>query len=61
MEKFTADYSSNKYDEQIQQDIALGNSIGVTGTPTLFINGKRLTKRSVEDFKEAINNALKKK
>ena len=61
MEKFTADYSSNKYDEQIQQDIALGNSIGVTGTPTLFINGKRLMKRSVEDFKEAINNALKKK
>ena len=61
MEKFTADYSSNKYDQQIQQDIALGNSVGVTGTPTLFINGKRLMKRSVEDFKEAINNALKEK
>lgn len=61
VEKFTADYSSNKFDQQIQQDITLGNSIGVTGTPTLFLNGKRMMRRSLDDFKEAINNALKKK
>jgi protein-disulfide isomerase len=41
MGRFTADYESNKYDKQIQQDINLGRSVGVSGTPTLFVNGKR--------------------
>lgn len=59
--KFIADYNSDKYEKQIQQDIALGNSVGVTGTPTLFVNGKRMMRRSLDDFKEAINNELKKK
>jgi len=59
--KFTANYNSDKYEKQIQQDIALGNSVGVTGTPTLFVNGKQMARRSFDDFKEAINNELKKK
>ncbi len=61
MEKFNADYSSSKYDVQIQQDITLGNNVGVTGTPTLFINGKRQQGRSLDEFKTAINNELAKK
>ena len=61
MEKFTADYASSKYDIQIQQDITLGNNVGVTGTPTLFINGKRMQGRSVDDFKATIDGELKKK
>lgn len=59
--KFTADYNSNKYDQQIQQDITLGNNIGVTGTPTLFMDGKRLMRRSFNDFKEAITKELAEK
>lgn len=59
--KFTADYNSDKYEKQIQEEIALGNSVGVTGTPTLFVNGKRMMRRSLNDFKEAINNELEKK
>ncbi|KPK36009.1 MAG: hypothetical protein AMK70_03840, partial [Nitrospira bacterium SG8_35_1] len=59
--KFTADFSSNKYDALIQQDIALGRQAGVTGTPSLFLNGKRMQRRSLEDFKEAIDAELKKK
>ncbi|MDO9027420.1 MAG: thioredoxin domain-containing protein, partial [Candidatus Roizmanbacteria bacterium] len=61
VEKFNADYSSAKYDKEIQEDISLGNNVGVTGTPTLFLNGKRVMKRSLEDFKEAINSELAKK
>lgn len=61
MEKFNADYSSSKYDVQIQQDITLGNNVGVTGTPTLFINGKRQQGRSLDELKTTINNELKKK
>ncbi len=60
VEKFTADYNSTKYEQTILQDMAAARNAGVTGTPTLFINGKRLMNRSLEGFKEAINNALKK-
>lgn len=59
MEKFIADYNSDKYEPQLLQDFNAARAAGVTGTPTLFINGKRLMRRSVDDFKEAINNALK--
>ena len=58
--KFMADYSSNKYDNLIQQDIALGQGAGVGGTPTLFLNGKRMQGRSFDDFKAAIDGYLKK-
>ncbi len=61
IEKFMADYKSNKYDNQIQEDFNLGKSIGVTGTPTLFLNGKRMRGRSFDDFKTGIEGYVKKK
>lgn len=60
MTKFMADFTSNKYDALIQQDINLGRQSGVTGTPTLFLNGKRMQGRSIEDFKQLIDGYLKK-
>jgi protein-disulfide isomerase len=60
MNRFTADYSSNKYDMLIQDDINLGRAAGVTGTPSLFMNGKRMQRRSFEDFKQLIEGYLKK-
>jgi protein-disulfide isomerase len=59
--RFTSDYGSNKYDLQIQQDMTLARSVGVSGTPTLFLNGKRMQRRSFEDFKNSIEALLKKK
>jgi protein-disulfide isomerase len=61
MNKFEADFNSNKYDKFIQQDITLGRNAGVTGTPTLFMNGKRMQRRSFDDFKTAIESNLKQK
>lgn len=58
--KFSSDFSSNKYDALIQQDINLGRNAGVTGTPTLYMNGKRMQRRSFEDFKQLIDGYLKK-
>ncbi|UCH81254.1 MAG: DsbA family protein [Nitrospiraceae bacterium] len=61
MNKFQADFNSTKYDNLIEQDINLGRTAGVTGTPSLFLNGKRMQRRSFEDFKAAIDEILKKK
>lgn len=58
-EKFTADFRSNKYDKRIQDAVNLGKKIGVSGTPTLFINGKRMKGRSFDDFKTAIESYVK--
>jgi protein-disulfide isomerase len=57
--KFNVDFSNNKYDNLIQKDINLGRKVGVGGTPTLFMNGKRMKSRSFSDFKEAIEGYLK--
>lgn len=61
MTRFITDYNSAKYDKLIQQDISLGRSAGVGGTPSLFINGKRMQRRGLDDFKQAIEGYLKKK
>jgi protein-disulfide isomerase len=61
MTKFMADFGSTKYDALIQQDINLGRQAGVTGTPSLFMNGKRMQRRSFDDFKQAIDAMLNKK
>jgi len=61
MNKFNADYASTKYDQLIQQDINLARTVGVTGTPSLFLNGKRMQRRSFDDFKTAIDAIIAKK
>ncbi len=58
--KFMADFKSAKYDKQIQQDMNLGRQLSVSGTPTLFLNGKRMKQRSLNAFKTTIDGFLKK-
>jgi protein-disulfide isomerase len=44
--------------ELLKRDIADANRLNVRGTPTVFINGRRFEKQSVEDFIEAIDREL---
>lgn len=60
MKAFSADYASTKYDRLIQEDMILGQKVGVQGTPTLFLNGKKMSERSFLDFQREIDNILKK-
>jgi protein-disulfide isomerase len=60
MERFMKDFKSDQYDAQILRDIKLGTSIGVRGTPSLFMNGKRMGARSFDAFKTLIEGYLKK-
>ena len=43
---------------QIDADLRNGNSAGVRGTPTIFINGKRLRDRSLKGFRQQIDQEL---
>jgi protein-disulfide isomerase len=52
--------NSAKIRARVSDDREEGIKLGVNGTPTVFINGKRLKNKRPEGFKEAIDAALKK-
>lgn len=43
MDMFSRCYDSQKYKNEILQDFEEGRALGVTGTPTFFINGSKLS------------------
>ena len=57
--KFDASFDSGKFSEKVQRDLIDGRKLGINGTPTLYINGKRLSDNSYETLKSAIEEALK--
>lgn len=59
--KFSACLSSNKFDKNVQQDLADGQEVGVSGTPTFYINGRQLVGAvPFENFKTIIEEELAK-
>jgi len=61
MEKFNKDMNSKAVQYIINRDVQDGRKIGVRGTPTVYINGKRLNDRKLSGFTEMIEAELKKK
>jgi protein-disulfide isomerase len=59
VQQFTLDSNSEKARAEVRKDMADGVSYGITGTPTIFVNGIKVRRLSAEDFREAIDNALK--
>jgi protein-disulfide isomerase len=57
--RWERDYNSPEVQQEIDRDMQLARSTDVTGTPTFFVNGKRVMNRSVEGFKEMIDAVLK--
>lgn len=57
--KFDAAVDSGKFAEKVQRDIRDGLRLGVSGTPTVFLNGRRVNEATYESLKAAINAALK--
>jgi protein-disulfide isomerase len=55
------DYKSPEVAQQVQDDMRLASQSDVRGTPTMFVNGKRVANRSFEGIKEMIDTALKEK
>ena len=59
----TPDFQTLMNSVEIRSKVAAdreeGIRLGVNGTPTVFINGKRLNNKRLDGFKEAIENDLK--
>jgi protein-disulfide isomerase len=56
--RFAKDMDSDQIKEVIQADLADGAKLGVTGTPTFFVDGKSYSgARSVEQLKKLVQDA----
>jgi len=58
MERFQKDYASSEVEKEVEEDLKLGEEVQIRGTPTFFMNGKRLPSWAFEAFQEAIKEAL---
>lgn len=62
MDKFKKDYASSDVNAAINADMSKGNKLGVEGTPSFFIDGKKVTiNNTTDDFKKALDAAISKK
>jgi len=62
VDKFKADFTSETVNNTINADLKEGNQKGVTGTPTYYLNGKKLENgdiSSYEKFSAIIEEAIK--
>lgn len=57
--RFDQALESGKFAEAVQRDIEEGMKLGIDSTPTLFINGRRVSDKSYDALKANIEMALK--
>jgi protein-disulfide isomerase len=57
--RFDSALDSGKFAEVVQRDVEDGMKLGVKGTPSVFINGRRLNAKSYEELKASVDAALK--
>ncbi|MFE4834840.1 DsbA family protein [Arthrobacter sp. NPDC056691] len=59
MAKYDAAVAAEATKDRIREDIADGKALGVTGTPTFFLNGEKLTLNTEEQFRQLLDDAAK--
>lgn len=59
--KFETDYNSDAVKQKIEADRQSGNEGEISATPTFFINGKKLSFSSFEEFEQALKAGVSQK
>ncbi|MFJ6537668.1 DsbA family protein [Paenarthrobacter sp. NPDC091711] len=59
MAKYDASVLDEKTQARIRKDASDGNALGVTGTPTFFLDGQKLTLDTEEQFRQLLDEAAK--
>jgi protein-disulfide isomerase len=57
--RWEKDVSSPEVQQEVEKEMAEGRAADVSGTPTFFVNGKRVMNRSFEGFKDMVDAVLK--
>jgi protein-disulfide isomerase len=58
--KFRIDLKSEALANQLRNDMVEAQQLGITGTPAVFINGRKLKNRSMKGFQNLIDEEMKK-
>ena len=58
--QFELDFNDAKAIAEVRKDQADGRDYGVSGTPTIFVNGVKVQRLSAEAFRRAVDRALSK-
>ena len=58
MPQFQKDMNSNEAKQLVSRDFQEGKAVKVTGTPTIFINGRRLRERNLAAIQKIIDEEL---
>lgn len=58
LELFVRDMESEESASEVRTDIADGESYGVNGTPSIFVNGYKIRALSLHSFEKAVERAL---
>jgi len=59
--KFSKDYKAPVNQQALQRDMADAQLAGVRGTPTIFVNGRRLKERNITDLEQMVSQELGKR
>lgn len=58
VERFKLDIESGELKDKVKRDLNSGISAGVNATPTFFLNAKKISPTSYEDFKKLIEQSI---
>lgn len=59
IERFIADLENKEFADEVREDMADGEKHGVSGTPTIFVNGVKVRTLSEENFRNVIGKSIK--
>jgi protein-disulfide isomerase len=60
LQKFKTDMPSKELTNHLRNDMVEAQQHGITGTPAIFINGRKLKQRTLSGFQKLIDEELKK-
>ncbi len=59
VDKFKTDLENKDIKKRVDDDVAFGNTIGISATPTFFLDGKKLNLQNYTDLETAVAGAVK--
>jgi len=60
LDRFTKDMQSPILREKLTKDMTEANNLGITGTPAVFVNGRKVNQRTVEEMQRLIDESIQK-
>lgn len=59
IEKYEKDVTSSEVKKRVDDDLILGNQVGLNSTPTFYLNGKKLEFTTLDQFQKLLADAVK--